>query len=583
MKDFVLIEELARGSKGSVWTARRKHSAKHTNHGREEIEGYPRVGFSGRFAANRSRIYCSEATTEADLKAERFTKCTNRGDGQQTEEEDSLVVLKERRVAELGRGKSVMNEVELLRKVDHPHVVKLLSSFTEKGILWMELEYAPHGDLGQEIARRAKQGLERAAFTHTQLCGMSIQIMSALACLHTNRVVHRDIKSMNIFIYSASSSTPVEVPVRGIIAQEPHSREYVLKIGDLGVGRSCSQNTYELKTFYGTPLYASPEICDNRPYDYRTDLWSCGVLVYEMCELKHPFSGSSLLALAQAIASCKYDPPTYGDETLCEIIQGLIQAEAKKRTPLSQALALLRRDLEDLQNHALEKPPNSWNTEQGSAENFSNNKTQPGDSADDDCVLFKESAQLALTEIDQDNCLSPRSSSPKPIRQVDAEATPERPRLSQAGRCRIEAELKRKRLKLKNLTSWMDAQVDAPDGEFGHSNIELDSLYDEIARLEGMLLGASLSHASRTRTMMPKSASTTALPRPKDLARLQPTPKPSNTTNSQGSAIDSSPCSREDEEDLARSQRRREARLAARLRAHQALRDKSSSVAEHHN
>ena len=65
--------------------------------------------------------------------------------------------------------------------------------------------------------------------------------------------------------------------------------------------RKVSQDTLFLRTFYGTPLYASPELCQNKPYNEKTDIWSLGVVLYEMAALTPPFNAESIMGLAEAI------------------------------------------------------------------------------------------------------------------------------------------------------------------------------------------------------------------------------------------------------------------------------------------
>ena len=103
---------------------------------------------------------------------------------------------------------------------------------------------------------------------------------SGLTHLHKNGIIHRDLKSMNVLLCDGAK---------------------VVKITDLGVSRQLSENTFLLKTLYGTPLYLSPEMVQGTPYNEKTDIWSLGVILYEMCALITPFQGSSLLALACAI------------------------------------------------------------------------------------------------------------------------------------------------------------------------------------------------------------------------------------------------------------------------------------------
>ena len=66
------------------------------------------------------------------------------------------------------------------------------------------------------------------------------------------------------------------------------------------MSREVSQQTLFLQTMYGTPLYASPELCQGKPYDEKTDIWSLGVVLYEMAALRPPFNADSLIAPSHA-------------------------------------------------------------------------------------------------------------------------------------------------------------------------------------------------------------------------------------------------------------------------------------------
>lgn len=82
----------------------------------------------------------------------------------------------------------------------------------------------------------------------------------------------------------------------------------VVKVGDLGIARVLT-NTWDLaKTMVGTPYYLSPEIVANKPYSFKSDIWSLGVLLYELCALKPPFDGTSLQMLGMRISKGSYTP-----------------------------------------------------------------------------------------------------------------------------------------------------------------------------------------------------------------------------------------------------------------------------------
>ena len=80
------------------------------------------------------------------------------------------------------------------------------------------------------------------------------------------------------------------------------------KLGDFGIARILAHTKAEAKTMVGTPYYISPEIVENKPYSFKTDIWSLGVILYEMCALKPPFDANNITALAMRIIKGKYPP-----------------------------------------------------------------------------------------------------------------------------------------------------------------------------------------------------------------------------------------------------------------------------------
>ena len=92
-----------------------------------------------------------------------------------------------------------------------------------------------------------------------------------LLYLHTNKVLHRDIKTINVFL----------------------TKDNQVKIGDLGVAKVLNQTANMAFTVVGTPYYLSPELCQERPYNHKSDIWSLGCVLYELCTFKHPFEATS--------------------------------------------------------------------------------------------------------------------------------------------------------------------------------------------------------------------------------------------------------------------------------------------------
>ena len=93
--------------------------------------------------------------------------------------------------------------------------------------------------------------------------------------MHSRRIMHRDIKPANLFVAADAS----------------------LKIGDLGLGRFFSSQTYEVLSRVGTPLYMSPEILHGSGYEFKSDVWSLGCITYEMATLRSPFKSDEKMSL----------------------------------------------------------------------------------------------------------------------------------------------------------------------------------------------------------------------------------------------------------------------------------------------
>ncbi|GMH60450.1 hypothetical protein TrRE_jg644, partial [Triparma retinervis] len=229
-----------------------------------------------------------------------------------------LCVLKERKFAELGRKRDILNEVALLERLDHPNVIKCYGHFWDhaSGALYMVLEYADAGDLYSHVIKRRMKG---SYYTEGEIWVMFYQLCLGLNHLHSNGVIHRDIKSLNIMM----------------------CKDGMVKIGDLGVSRQVGQETMMLQTFYGTPLYASPELCENKPYNEKTDIWSLGVVLYEIGCLTPPFSGQNLISLADNIRNARYPemPRNMFSESLTRMVAMLLQKNYQKRPSIKQILS----------------------------------------------------------------------------------------------------------------------------------------------------------------------------------------------------------------------------------------------------
>ena len=104
--------------------------------------------------------------------------------------------------------------------------------------------------------------------------------------LHSFKILHRDIKTINMFL----------------------GKDDKIKIGDLGVAKLLNQTNNFAHTIVGTPYYLSPELCEEKPYNHKSDIWSLGCVLYELCTFRHPFEATNQGALILKIVRARFDP-----------------------------------------------------------------------------------------------------------------------------------------------------------------------------------------------------------------------------------------------------------------------------------
>ena len=222
-----------------------------------------------------------------------------------------------------------VNEVRILASVNHPNVIGYKEAFWDEkdNSLNIVMEYADDGDLQTKINKMRK---ERTRFEENLIWSYSIQMIEGLKALHDKNIMHRDLKSANIFLVKD---------------------KYQCKIGDMNVSKVIKEK--ELLTQTGTPYYASPEVWRDEPYSYKSDLWSIGCVIYELCNLKPPFKGKDLDELFLNV--CKGKPEriynTYSDD-LWKMIQMLLEVDVKKRCDCNKFLnnPLIIRKIKELKN-----------------------------------------------------------------------------------------------------------------------------------------------------------------------------------------------------------------------------------------
>jgi NIMA (never in mitosis gene a)-related kinase len=208
-----------------------------------------------------------------------------------------------------------INESKILQKLDHQNIIKFIDFFInkEKKTLNIVTEYADGGDLSEKINKQPKKNL----FPENEILDYFTQICLALKHIHDKKIIHRDLKSQNIFL----------------------TKKGLVKIGDFGVAKNLQNTWKKASTMIGTPYYLSPEIVLNKPYSFESDIWSLGVLLYEMMALKMPFDAISLPMLTLKIMKGEYPPPPkIYSEDLRKLVSSLLNVNPQKRPNINQVL-----------------------------------------------------------------------------------------------------------------------------------------------------------------------------------------------------------------------------------------------------
>ncbi|CAJ1381251.1 unnamed protein product [Effrenium voratum] len=170
------------------------------------------------------------------------------------------------------------NEVKVLSKLRHPFIINYRESYVDSGLLCIVMDFAERGDLYRMIG---KQRAAECLFAESLVLRWFTQIALALKHIHDRHILHRDLKTQNIFLAGSDPG--------------------MVKVGDFGIARVLRHTQDCARTAIGTPFYLSPEICQEKPYSYKSDVWSLGCVLYEMATLRHAFDAESMRGLVLKI------------------------------------------------------------------------------------------------------------------------------------------------------------------------------------------------------------------------------------------------------------------------------------------
>ncbi|NWV69477.1 STK36 kinase, partial [Malurus elegans] len=205
--------------------------------------------------------------------------------------------------------KNLQREIEIVRDLHHPNIIQMLDSFETAKEVVVVTDYA-EGELFQILE-------DDGSLPEEQVQTIAAQLISALYYLHSHRILHRDMKPQNILL----------------------GKDGVVKLCDFGFARAMSIHTMVLTSIKGTPLYMSPELVEERPYDHTADLWSVGCILYELFVGTPPFYTNSIFQLVSLIVKDPVKWPTTMSPVFKSFLQGLLMKDPHQRLSWPELLS----------------------------------------------------------------------------------------------------------------------------------------------------------------------------------------------------------------------------------------------------
>ena len=199
-------------------------------------------------------------------------------------------------------------EISIMYKVHHPHLMQLINHYEDDNNFFMIMPYAARGQLYTLLRKSTR-------FDQKTTAQFLRETISAVKYLHEHHVIHRDIKPENILL----------------------DHNYRVKLSDFGWSNFCEENE-KRKTFCGTPEYLSPEMVKKLPHDYRVDIWSLGVLLFECLAGYPPFTGQSEEELFKNIRQLKIHWPIDFPPLAKNLVMKILKLNPNERPSLDEIL-----------------------------------------------------------------------------------------------------------------------------------------------------------------------------------------------------------------------------------------------------
>eukprot|EP00742_Colponemidia_sp_Colp-10_P001574 GILJ01001693.1.p1 GENE.GILJ01001693.1~~GILJ01001693.1.p1 ORF type:complete len:679 (+),score=132.34 GILJ01001693.1:114-2150(+) len=203
--------------------------------------------------------------------------------------------------------KLAFNEVQLLKVLVGPTIVRYYDSFMDQDMLNIVMEYCEGGTVAEHIKRHKES---QTPFSDEQILSWFAQLVLAVMIMDSKNILHRDIKTQNIFL----------------------SKENHVKLGDFGIAKTLSDKTLFAQTACGTPYFMSPEVCRGETYNQKSDIWALGCTLYELTTLKKPFDHETLSGVFERIRGGSFDQlPESTHPDIRTLIMAMLTVDPNRR------------------------------------------------------------------------------------------------------------------------------------------------------------------------------------------------------------------------------------------------------------
>ena len=213
----------------------------------------------------------------------------------------------------------IKNEIEILKKLDHPNIVKIIEFFSTPKAYYIITDFCGCGELYNQIKHQ---------YTEGQLAVLFYQVLSGLYYLHTKNIVHRDLKLENILISEIEKDN------------NTNEKYFWVKIIDFGTAKIFEKNKNE-KAVVGSSYYIAPEVL-HKNYNEKCDTWSVGVILYMLIVGRAPFDGKSDDEIIENIEkgefNSKHPKMLNSSDEVQDLVKKLLEVNVKKRLSPSEAL-----------------------------------------------------------------------------------------------------------------------------------------------------------------------------------------------------------------------------------------------------